>query len=220
MKTIKIIIVEDHQSMIDGINLLLKYEKHIDALGYFKNGKEVIHFLSKLPEENYPDVILTDVKMPEMNGVDFSLAIKEQFPSIEIIAFSMLAKESVVTQMLQAGISGYLLKNSSLELILDAINEVSRGNTFFDRNLREIVEKYEKNPRKNRLNKPVKLTKSEREILVLIAEGKISSEIAEIRFTAVSTVEKHRKNMIRKLGLTGKNDLLRYAVEKKFDDLN
>jgi two-component system nitrate/nitrite response regulator NarL len=219
MKKIKIIIVEDHQSMIDGIGLLLKHEEDIQVLGYFKDGKAVVEFLRNQSENDLPDVILTDIKMPEMNGVELTRIVKEQFPFIEVVAFSMLAKESVVLQMLQAGVSGYLLKNSSLQFILDAIKEVYSGTTFYDHNIKDIVENYLKNPRKNQATKPIKLTKSEREILTLIGEGKISSEIAEIRFTAVSTIEKHRKNMIRKLGLTGKNDLLRYAVEKKYDEL-
>lgn len=220
MKKIKLIIVEDHQSMIDGIRLLLKHEEGIQVLGYFNNGVKLLEFLDDKDETLYPNVILTDVKMPEMNGVELTKKIKQEYPELKVIAFSMLSKESVVLQMLYAGVSGYLLKNSSLELILKAVKEISEGKTFFDPTLHEIVTGYEKNPKKEEIDALEILTKSEREILKLIGEGKISSEIAAIRFTAVSTVEKHRKNMIRKLELTGKNDLLKYAVEKKFDNLN
>jgi two-component system nitrate/nitrite response regulator NarL len=122
--------------------------------------------------------------------------------------------------MLYAGVSGYLLKNSPLDLILKAIEEVHSGKTFFDDSIKEIVQQFRKNPKVDTYNNKKLLTKSELEILRLIGEGKTSIEIADIRFTAVSTIEKHRKNMIRKLGLTGKNDLLRYAVEKKYDDLS
>lgn len=220
MKKIKLIIVEDHQSMIDGIDLLLRYEDDIEVLGFFNNGKAVIDFIKKDEVKNYPDVILTDVKMPEMNGVELTKYIKEKYIDVKIIAFSMLAKESVVSQMLHAGVSGYLLKNSPLDLILKAITEVSEGNTFYDVSIQEIVEHYRRNPKVDSYDNKKLLTKSELEILKLIGEGKTSSEIASIRFTAVSTIEKHRKNMIRKLNLTGKNDLLRYAVEKKYDDLS
>lgn len=220
MRKIKLVIVEDHQSMIDGIRLLLKHEEEIEALGYFNNGLALIEFLEGKEVPAYPDVVLTDVKMPEMNGFELTKKIHNEYPTIKVIAFSMLSKETVIRQMLHAGVSGYLLKNSSLELILKAIKEVSEGKAFFDDSIQEIVADYQKNPKKNELNTIDILTKSEREILKLIGEGKISSEIADLRFTAVSTIEKHRKNMIRKLGLTGKNDLLKYAVEKKFDDLN
>ncbi len=219
MKKIKLIIVEDHQSMIDGIDLLLKYEEQIEVLGYFSNGSSVLEFIRE-SHKNLPDVILTDVKMPEMNGVELTKSLKKEFSYIKVIAFSMLSKESVVQQMLHAGVSGYLLKNSSLDFILKAIHEVHKDRSFFDPALKEIVTNYQRNPQKEKGNDEAVLTKSEREILKLIGEGKISSEIANIRFTAVSTIEKHRKNMIRKLGLKGKNDLLRYAVEKKFDDLS
>jgi len=220
MKKTKLIIVEDHQSMIDGIGLLLKYEDNIEVLGFFSNGNLVLDFIKKDEVKNYPDVILTDVKMPEMNGVELTKRIKEKYSDIKVIAFSMLAKEPVVLQMLHAGVSGYLLKNSSLDLILKAIMEIREGKTFYDVAIQEIVEGYRTNPKLDHFDNKKLLTKSELEILKLIGEGKISSEIATIRFTAVSTIEKHRKNMIRKLNLTGKNDLLRYAVEQKYDDLS
>ena len=220
MKKIKLIVVEDHQSMIDGIRLLLKYEENIEVLGFFHHGNAVLDFIKENEIKNYPDVILTDVKMPEMNGIELTSIIKKQYSDIKVIAFSMLAKEPVVHQMLHAGVSGYLLKNSPLDLILKAIKEVHEENTFFDNSIKEFVDQYRRNPKINNYNPKQLLTKSELEILKLIGEGKISSEIAEMRFTAVSTIEKHRKNMIRKLGLKWKNDLLRYAVEKKYDDLS
>ena len=220
MKKIKLIVVEDHQSMIDGIELLLRYEENIAVLGFFHHGNAVLNFIKEDQVKNYPDVILTDVKMPEMNGVELTSIIKEQYSDIKVVAFSMLAKESVVHQMLYAGVSGYLLKNSPLDLILKAIKEVHEEKTFFDDSIKEIVDQYRRNPKLENYNAKKLLTKSELAILKLIGEGKTSSEIAEMRFTAVSTIEKHRKNMIRKLGLTGKNDLLRYAVERKYDDLS
>jgi two-component system nitrate/nitrite response regulator NarL len=218
MKTIKLVIVEDHQSMIDGIKLLLKHEPEINVLGFFKNGLEFLEFLKEF-ENPIPDVVLTDVKMPSMNGYELAETLQRTYPHIRVIAFSMLTKESIVLQMLQAGVSGYLIKNSSLDLILEAVKSVAEGNVFFNPSLYDIVHRYQRSPKKIRLENVQLLTKSEREILKLIAEGKISSEIADIRFTAVSTIEKHRKNMIRKLGLTGKNDLLKYAVEKKYEGL-
>ena len=214
MKTIKLAIVEDHQSMIDGISLLLKYEEDIELVGYFTNGQTFLDFLRSAAYTDFPDVVLTDIKMPQINGIELTNIIKKKYTDVAVIAFSMLSEPTVVTQMLSVGVSGYLLKNSSLDIILTAIKEVYHGSEFFDESLQEIVQNYDPRNTEKIVDKYALLTKSEKEILKLIGQGKISSEIAAIRFTAVSTVEKHRKNMIKKLELTGKNDLLRFAVER------
>jgi len=151
--------------------------------------------------------------MPKMDGMVATKLIKKEFPHIKVIAFSMFDQDEAVSRMIEAGASGYLLKNSPLEEVLKAIKTVAEGNEFFDAslNIDSIKEGALSSDKK-----PI-LSKSEQEILKLIGEGKSTSEIANIRFTAVSTVEKHRKNMIHKLGLTGKGELLRYALEKKYD---
>ena len=152
--------------------------------------------------------------MPDINGIELTNIIKKKYSDIAVIAFSMLSKTAIVEQMLSVGVSGYLLKNSNLDKILIAIEKVYNGAHFFDESLQDIVKNYNPKTIKSIIDKYALLTKSEKEILKLIGQGKISSEIAAIRFTAVSTVEKHRKNMIKKLELTGKNELLRFAVER------
>ncbi len=206
---ITVAIAEDHQSLVDGINLLLKYEEEISVVGTANDGEALLDIV-RLKQ---PKVVLTDIKMPKMDGITATRIIKKEHPTIKVIAFSMFDQEDAVSQMLDAGASGYLLKNSPLEEVLNAVQIVSRGGTYFDasidmESIQEVSEKTKE--------KPI-LSKSEREILRLIGEGKTTSEIANIRFTAVSTVEKHRKNMIRKLGLSGKGELLRYALERKYD---
>lgn len=205
---ITIAIAEDHQALIDGIELLLKYEENIEIVGTANNGEE----LWELVKLKQPKVVLTDIKMPKIDGITVTKMIKKQFPHIKIIAFSMFDQDDAVQQMLAAGASGYLLKNSPLEEVLKAVETVSEGNIFLDATLNiNNLQQTESSS-----HKPI-LTKSEREILQLIGEGKSTSEIAQLRYTAVSTVEKHRKNMIFKLGLSGKGELLRYALEKKYD---
>jgi two-component system response regulator NreC len=206
---ITVAIAEDHQSLVDGINLLLKYEDDISIVGMANDGEALLEIVRK----KQPKVVLTDIKMPKINGIAATRIIKKEFPNIRVIAFTMFDQEDAVSQMMAAGVSGYLLKDSPLEEVLNAIRTVAGGNTFYDSAI-VIPELNETSERTE--NKPV-LSKSEREILTLIGEGKATSEIAKIRFTAVSTVEKHRKNMIRKLGLSGKGELLRYALEKKYD---
>lgn len=206
---ITVAIAEDHQSLVDGINLLLEYEKDIKIVGNANDGEALIDIV----KAKQPDVVLTDIKMPKIDGVAASKIIKREFPNTKIIAFSMFDQDEAIKQMISAGASGYLLKNSPLEEVLQAIRTVITGQTFFDAsiNIEAIGDSSEKT------NKKPLLSKSEREILRLIGEGKSTSEIASLRFTATSTVEKHRKNMIRKLGLSGKGELLRYALEKKYD---
>ena len=122
----------------------------------------------------------------------------------------MFDQDDAVRQMLDAGCDGYLLKNSSLKLVLNAIETVAAGGQFFDPSI--CIDDLEAEPRRKQI-----LTNSELEILKLISLGKTSREIAEIRSTAVSTVERHRKNMIGKLNLKGANELLRYALDKKYN---
>lgn len=207
--SITIAIAEDHQSLVDGIELLLRYEEDISIVGMANDGEELLEIVRK----KQPKLVLTDIKMPKIDGIAATRLITKEFPHIKVIAFSMFDQQEAVSQMIQAGASGYLLKNSSLYEVKKAITTVAGGQDFFDASL-DLS--FMNASAANRTTKPL-LSKSEREILKLIGEGKSTSEIANLRFTAVSTVEKHRKNMIRKLGLSGKGELLRYALERKYD---
>ena len=206
---ITVAIAEDHQSLVDGIELLLRYEEEISIVGMANDGEALLEIVQK----KQPQVVLTDIKMPKIDGIAATRLIKKDFPNIKVVAFSMFDQEEAVSQMVKAGASGYLLKNSPLEEVLKAIHSVMKGEEYFDA---AIDLSFMNASNANKAKKPL-LSKSEREILKLIGEGKSTSEIANIRFTAVSTVEKHRKNMIRKLGLSGKGELLRYALERKYD---
>ena len=207
---ITIAIAEDHQSLIDGIKLLLEFEDNISIVGTANDGEGLLDIVRK----KQPKIIITDIRMPKMDGIEVTKTIKKEFPDIKVIAFSMFDQEEAVLQMRDAGASGYILKNSPLEEILAAIQAVTAGKVYYDAGIDEhlIDPAFAKANTKKTL-----LSRSEKEILRLIAQNKTSSEIADIRFTAVSTVEKHRKNMMRKLGLSGKGELLRYAIEKKYD---
>ncbi len=206
---IKVAIAEDHQSLVDGIELLLKYEDDINLVGTANDGKRLL----ELVHNKLPNVILMDIKMPKIDGITATKSISSQYPDMKVIGFTMFDQEDAVKQMVKAGARGYLLKNSPLEEVLLAIRSVHAGNTFFDKS---IDPSYYDIKNTMPTSKSL-LSKSEREILKLIGQGKTTSEIAATRYTAVSTVEKHRKNMIRKLELSGKGELLRYALEKKYD---
>ena len=206
---ITVAIAEDHQSLIDGIDLLLKYEEEISIIGKANDGEELLAIVRR----KQPKIVLMDIRMPKIDGIAATKIIKKELPYTKIIAFSMFDQEDAVRQMVAAGASGYLLKNSPLEEVLTAIQEVIKGNTYYDASIDpSFFSKEVEQQAKKQI-----LSKSEREILTFIGQGKTSSEIAAIRFNSVSTIETHRKNIIRKLGLKGKGELLRYAIEKKYD---
>ncbi|MCC4227495.1 response regulator [Zunongwangia profunda] len=203
---IRVVVAEDHLAVADGILAYFKYHDSISIIGHAKNGEDLV----KLVEKNIPDVVLTDVKMPVMDGIEAAKLIKAKFDRIGIIAFSMFDQDEAVDLMLQAGATGYLLKNSPLSEMEKAILKVSEGNLYYDPNLSLATEN---TPNEN----TGILTKRQIEILKLVGKGKTNQEIADALFIGKTTVETHRKNMIRKLGLHGPGELLRYALQRKYD---
>ncbi|MEH6536388.1 MAG: response regulator transcription factor [Psychroserpens sp.] len=204
---IRLAIAEDHQSLIDGIKLLLEYEEDISIVGTANDGEELL----KIVELKRPTVVLTDIRMPKMDGIEAAKHIKKSNPHIKVLAFSMFDQTDAIQQMLDAGATGYILKNSALSEVLNAIRTVAKGETYFDANINTNALASENKTKKKGL-----LTKRQIQILELIALGKTSREIADELFIGVHTVDTHRKNMARILGLQGKGELMRYALEKKY----
>ena len=205
---ITLAIAEDHQSLIDGIELLLKFEDDISIVGTANDGEELL----KIVRAKQPQVVIMDIRMPKMDGIQATELIVKEYPNTKVIAFTMFEQIDAVRKMLKAGANGYILKHSPLEDILNAIRTVAKGEQLLDDALEIGVINGD-----NSSNQKSLLSKSEKAILRLIGQGKSSLEIAQERFTSVSTVETHRKNMMRKLELSGKGELLRYAIEKKYD---
>jgi two-component system nitrate/nitrite response regulator NarL len=202
---IRIVIAEDHQALIDGIKLSLKYESDIEVVGEANDGEALLHIVRL----HLPDVVITDIRMPRCDGITATKMIKKEFPNIQVVAFSMFDQPEAMVQMRDAGASGYIMKNSSLAKVVEAIRTVADKKLFFDT---EIVSE-----KSNTLQDEVVLSKREREILALIGQGKSSVEIGEALFIGKTTVDSHRKNILKKLALHGKNDLLRFALERKYD---
>ncbi|WP_298903725.1 response regulator transcription factor [uncultured Psychroserpens sp.] len=204
---IRLAIAEDHQSLIDGIQLLLEYEDDISIVGTANDGEALL----KIVEKKRPNVVLTDIRMPKLDGIEATKRIKKTNPEIKVLSFSMFDQTDAIQQMLDAGATGYILKNSSLNEVLNAIRTVAKGETYFDANINTNILSSENKTKTKGL-----LTKRQIEILELIALGKTSREIADELFIGVHTVDTHRKNMVRILGLQGKGELMRYALEKKY----
>ena len=201
---IRLAIAEDHQAIIDGLTLLFQYDDAITVVATANDGETLLNKIDK----HQPDIVITDIRMPKMDGITLTKHIIQKYPKIKVIAFTMFEQEDAIQQMLDAGVSGYILKNSSLEVVRKAILSVSQGGTFYDHNI--II--------KERIKKPNAglLTNRQAQILELIALGKTSREIADSLFIGIHTVDTHRKNMARILGLSGKGELMRYALDKKY----
>ncbi|MBP6558125.1 MAG: response regulator transcription factor [Flavobacterium sp.] len=203
---ITLVIAEDHQALIDGIKSFLKNESDIEIIGHANDGFALIEIVRQLK----PNVVITDIRMPKCDGIMATKTIKTELPDTKIIAFSMFDHDDAISQMREAGASGYIMKNSSLQTVLDAIRAVSQGYSYF---VNEAENEYEIS--KNELV----FSSREKEILLLIAEGKSSQEIAETLFIEKSTVDSHRKNMSKKIKIIGKTDLTKFAIERKYDYL-
>lgn len=201
---ITLVIAEDHQALIDGIRSFLEYEEDITVLGEANDGEMLIDLVRK----KQPQIVLTDIRMPKCDGICATKTIKKEFPNTKIIAFSMFDQAEAIHQMKDAGVSGYIMKNSSLKKVLEAIRIVAKNGIYFDDSITttDLTSKEE-----------IVLSTREKEILRLIGEGKTSQEIADILFIGKSTVDTHRKNILKKMNIQGKTDLIRFAVERKYD---
>lgn len=201
---IRIAIAEDHQALLDGIKLMLEFETDIEVVGEANDGEELLEIV----KSKQPDLVLTDIRMPKCDGLCATKAIMALYPNTRIIGFSMFEQYEAVQQMKAAGAKGYILKNSSLKKVLEAIRTVASGKTYFDNDIitHDSITKEE-----------IILSNREKEILQLIGEGKTSNEIAISLFISKTTVDSHRKNIMKKINIHGKTDLIRFAVERKYD---
>ncbi|TYP98699.1 LuxR family two component transcriptional regulator [Tenacibaculum adriaticum] len=205
---------EDHQMLIDGIKSFFEYDDEINIIGTVNNGEELV----KLVSLKQPKLVITDIRMPKMDGIEATKIIKQKHPEIKVLAMTMFDQPNAIKQMLDAGATGYILKNSGVKMLSKAIISVANGETFFDPNVAfNFMNSYvDENVTVGKSEKVV-LSNREKEILQLIAKGKTSKQISEELFIAKTTVDTHRKNMIRKLNLNGVNELMKYAIDKKYN---
>ncbi len=206
---ISVYIVDDHQLVIEGILSFLQKEKNIKVAGYATSAQSCINFF----KTNSADVILMDINLPDMNGLDLCKLIKINYPGIAIIALSTLSQGSYITQMIENGASGYLLKNANKIEIIAAIESVENGQPFFSFEAGKIY----KATTEKKISLPV-LSKREKEILKLIAEGFTNLEISKKLFISIDTVDTHRKNLHTKLNVKNTAMLIRYAITNGYID--
>ena len=204
---IKVFIVDDHPVVIEGIHSLLTNEKDILWVGQAMNAASCLGFFVN----NTADVILMDISMPGMDGVELCAVMKEKYPGIFILGLSTFNQGLYIKKMMDNGASGYILKNSSKEELIKAIHTVCEGGIYFSGEAGEALSAYQRTS-KNEL--PV-LTPREKEILELIAEGYTNPQIAKKIFLSQFTVDSHRKNLLAKLSVKNTASLIRFAVEHK-----
>lgn len=210
MKKINIIIAEDHNSLIDGIDLFFSFEKDIEVVGRVNDGQALLELL--IQKNRNIHVVIVDIRMPILDGIEATKQITQKYPHIKVIAFTMFRKRELFNKMLDAGAKGYLLKNTKLPILLQAIREVYAGKTYYDSDL--PIE--DKNSTAD-IKKEDKLTKRQNQILELIGKSYNNKEIAEKLFISEHTVTTHRKNIMEKLNLKGRDALLKYALNRGYD---
>lgn len=208
MSVLKIYLVDDHQMLIDGLKALLEGESHITLAG---ESNSPIKALQEIIDYR-PDIVLTDINMPEMDGIELTKEIKKQCPEIKIIALSMYGERETISDMLKAGVSGYILKNTGKQELLNAIEKVSNGGTFFSEDVSEEMMKITSSPSNP---KEISLSLREIEVIELIAKECTNAKIADALFISERTVETHRKNIFRKTDTKSVIGLLKYCVDKR-----
>ncbi|MDY8134683.1 response regulator transcription factor [Aquimarina sp. 2201CG5-10] len=207
---INIVIAEDHNSLIDGIDVFFKFEKDISIIGKVNDGRALLEFLDK--RNRHVNVVIIDIRMPNVNGIEATKQITAKYPHIKVIAFTMFRKRDFVNKMIAAGAKGYLLKNARLPILLEAIRAVYAGEIYYDSDLPLEDESSTAEIKKEKL-----LTKTQNQILELIGQRLSSQEIADRLFVSKHTVLTHRKNITKKLNLKGRDALLSYALKRGYD---
>lgn len=205
-KAVQIIVVEDHEFFRNGVVMAVSRLNNAEVIAQASNGEELLELL----ETKQPDIVLMDIKMPKMDGIEATKKVVELYPDIKVLALSMFSDENYLEAMINAGVCGFLLKNADSKELERAIESVAGGKQYFaEEFLPYFTQKY-LNPKKDEA--PV-LTKRELEVLMLVAEGLTNQEIANRLFISLRTVTNHRANLNAKTGSKNTVNLLSYAVK-------
>ncbi|HYG01371.1 MAG TPA: response regulator transcription factor [Chryseosolibacter sp.] len=200
--SVRIVLVDDHAILLDGVRNLLEREEDVFVSGVFQNGESALEYL----KTNDADLVITDFHMPGMDGLSLVYTLKRIKPGVKIIVMSMHDEAHLVKEILKAGINGYVLKKDTHRELLKAIREVQNGNVYLSNDINRILISNLQNPDEGKL-----LTEREREIVKLIAKEYSNRDIAEALFISERTVETHRKNIFKKTGTNSLVGLIKFA---------
>ena len=201
--TIKLFIVDDHYMVIEGIHSLLQNENNIDWMGHASNAASCMAFL----QQQQPDIILMDINLPDISGIDLCKTVKEKYPGIYIIALSTFNQQSFIEKMMNNGASGYVIKNATQQELMEAINTVANGKEFLSFDAALAIRQQDQES-----DTPV-ITRREKEVLYLIADGMTNIEIASKLFISTTTVDTHRKNLLAKFAAKNTASLVKMAMQ-------
>ena len=213
MDKTRVLLAEDHTIVRKGLRSLLDKETGIEVVGEAEDGREAI----VKAEELHPDVVVMDIAMPGLNGLEATRQIKKRFPDMKILILTMHANEEYILQSLKAGASGYLVKKAAPAELISAINAVHKGHSFLSPSIsRMVIDEYIRRSKEISEGEEgfEQLTVREREVLQLIAEGRKTREIAELLYISIKTVETHRAHIMNKLDIHSTAELTRYAIRK------
>jgi DNA-binding NarL/FixJ family response regulator len=213
MKKINVLLVDDHKLIRDGLKSIINTTKNITVVSEFSCGKDAIKFLEK--DAASVDVILMDITMPELNGIDTTEIIKKLHPKLNIIALTMHSEETYIIKMIKAGALGYILKDSSKEILIEAIETVAKNEKYYSYEVSmKLITMFLDDEKPNE----PKLSGRELEIIKHIAKGFTNKEIAKEIAISDRTVETHRRNIIKKLNVKNTAELVGYAVNNGLSD--
>lgn len=208
----RIVVGDDHALVRSGLRRLLERDQHFEVVGEASDGLEVL----RVVEQQHPDVVLLDLGMPHLNGIDTAQRLQDTMPAVKVIVISMHNDEAYVLRALKAGVRGYVLKQSSETDVLHALQAVQAGHAYFSPEVsRLLADDFVRDLKSRNITDPYDtLTFREKEVMQLLAEGKSNKEIAFGLNVSLSTIESHRHNIFQKLNVHGIAELVLYAVQR------
>jgi DNA-binding NarL/FixJ family response regulator len=211
---IKIILADDHEIFRDGFKAMLKKQPSVELIGEASDGEELVELTRKLK----PDVVVTDIKMPKMDGLQAAKILSEEFPGMGIVALSMIDEENLIVDMMEAGAKGYLLKNAHKNEIIEAIKAVDEGHIYYcdgtSAKLSRMIAESNKIPFGKKISRP-ELTQKEIDVVLLICQEKTNKEIADRLNLSIRTIEGYRDRIFEKIGARNSAGVVIYAIRNK-----
>lgn len=205
MNKIKVFITDDHYMVVEGIRSLMQQDEQIEFIGHASNAASCLAFL----RQDQPDVILMDISMPDKNGIELCKEVKINYPAIQILGLSTFDENAFIQKMLENGASGYVLKNANKQELSRAIQMVYRGQKYLSHGASDAL----KEGKRKAAELPF-ITRREKEVLELIAEGYTNAEIAERLFISTGTVDTHRKSLLAKFNMKNTAQLIRFVTQR------
>ena len=216
MKKIRILLADDHTIVREGIRSLIDEEKDMMVVGEADDG----HSAVRMAVELKPDIVLMDIAMPLLNGLEATRQIRNRLPDVRVLVLTMHDNEEYVRQILSIGAMGYILKDTAARTLLSAIRSIYKGEAVLSPAItRLVLEDYLRGGGSQKKEDPDELSPRESEVLQLIAEGYTNKEIGEILCISIKTVQTHRSNLMMKLNLHNQGELIKYAIQKKIIEI-